>query len=281
MMSGFKPPLLIALSLIAALVSLTSCSTGPAGPKPGTPEFYWQAAKDNFAKKNYTKTTEHLAEVVGSDSEALRLAAPMALVLNAGLASGYAQLAEDYETGAKTNTFKPMPLRKVGSDYLKQAERRAIAFAEAYMKFKSNQDATVTLDFAYPGADMSEIHELKKIVAGSLPDDSTRAAVESKMLEQSVALSACAAVGAFNDPAKAQAVYQAGNVQVPKDVFLLAMANNLYEEARLFTREKLSLPERLELFASEAVGALKQVKTPSKESKDLQAKLDKLSKTGK
>jgi hypothetical protein len=279
-MSGFKPSIPIAVPLLVALIVLAACSTAPRGPQAGTPGFYWQAAKESFAKRDYMNAADHLGRVLTSDKELAKLAAPMRLVLNAGLANAYAELAMDYDAGAKANVFKPMPLRKVSSDYLKLAESRALAFVETYREFKTNQDAAVTLDFAYPSADMAEIQEIKKIVAGSLPDERVRAAVERKLVEKAIAMAACAAVGAPKDTAKGQAVFQAGNVQAPREVFTLAMANNLHDQARLFVRDKLNIPQRVELFADEAAGALKQVKE-SKETKSLSAKLDKLRKDSK
>ncbi len=122
---------------------------------------------------------------------------------------------------------------------------------------------------------MTDPREMKKILAGSLPDEAVQAAFERKTLEKSIALAVCAAVGAANDPAKGQAAFQAGSPQVPREVFLFAMANNLYDLAQLFGRKKLDLPQRVEFFVGEAKDALKQIKE-SKDTKALSAKLDKL-----
>jgi hypothetical protein len=275
-MPGLRTRILLAVPLPIALIGLTACSSAPSGPQPGTPAFYWQAAKETFANKDYLKTADHLRQVVQSDSEFAKPAQAMRLVLAAGLAKGYIDLATTYENAAKANIFKPMPLRKVSSDYLKLAETRALDFGETFPKFAAaSQDANIVLEFGFPGADMTEPRELKKILAGNLPDEPTQAIFERKTLEKSIALSACAAVGAANDTAKAQAAFQAGSPQVPREVFLLAMANNLYDLAQLFGRKKLDLPQRVEFFAGQAKDTLKQVKE-SKDAKALSAKLDKL-----
>lgn len=275
-MLGLRTRVLLAIPLPIVLIGLTACSSAPSGPQPGTPGFYWQAAKETFANKDYMKTTDQLRQVVNGDSEFAKPAQVMRLVLSAGLAKGYADLATTYENGAKANVFKPMPLRKVASDYLKLAETRALDFGETFPKFEAGSpDANVVLEFGYPGADVNDPRELKKILSGALPDEADQAIVERKMLEKSVTLAVCGAVGASGDPAKAKAAFQAGRAQVPREVFLLAMANDLYDLAQLFGVKKLDLPRRVEFFAGEAKDALKQVKE-SKDTKALSAKLDKL-----
>ena len=275
-MFGLKTRVLFAITLPIILIGLTGCSSAPSGPQPGTPGFYWQAAKETFASKDYLKTADQLRQAVSGDSEFGKPAQVMRLVLSAGLAKGYADLATSYENAAKANIFKPMPLRKVSSDYLKLAETRALDFGETFPKFESgSQDANVVLEFGYPGADVNDPRELKKILSGALPDEAGQAIVERKMLEKSVALAVCGAVGAAGDPAKAQAAFQAGRAQVPREVFLLAMANDLYDIAQLFGVKKLDLPQRVEFFVGQARDALKQVKE-SKDTKALSPKLDKL-----
>lgn len=281
-MPGSKTHHLLAVPLVIALLVLAACSTAPPGPKAGTPAFFWQAAKETWAAKDYMKTLDHLAQVARTENEFTNNALAMRLVVNAGLVRAYMDLAENYETGARANVFKPMPLRKVSSDYMKQAELRALDFGETYLKFAKAAagQASIKLDFAFPAADMTEIREIKKIVAGSLPDEATMATVERRKIQQSLALSVAAAAGAPNDIAKAQAAFASGSAEVPRETFVMAMANNLYDQATLFSRKKLDNPQRVELFVNEAKDALKAVKE-SKETKSLVAKLDKLLKESK
>lgn len=281
-MPGSKTYHLLAVPLVIALLVLAACSTAPPGPKAGTPAFFWQAAKETWAAKDYMKTLDHLAQVARTENEFTNNALAMRLVVNAGLVRAYMDLAENYETGARANVFKPMPLRKVSSDYMKQAELRALDFGETYLKFAKAAagQANIKLDFAFPAADMTEIRETKKIVAGSLPDEATMATVERRKILQSLALSVASAVGAPNDIAKAQAAFAGGSAEVPRETFVMAMANNLYDQATLFSRKKLDNPQRVELFVNEAKDALKTVKE-SKETKSLLAKLDKLLKESK
>ena len=280
-MLGLRTRVLLAIPLPIVLIGLTACSTAPTGPQPGTPAFFWQAAKETFANKDYMKTADHLRQVVKSDSEFAKPARVMRLVLSVGLAKGYVDLATAYESGGKANTLKPMPLRKVASSYLKLAETRALDFGETFPAFKSGSpDPNVVLEFGYPGADVNDPLEMKKILTGILPDEPVQAIFERKMLEKSVALAVCQAVGAAKDPAKAQAAFQGGRAEVPREVFFLAMANDLYDLAQLFGSRKLDLPQRVEFFAGAGIDALKQVKE-SNDTKALSATLDKMVKDSK
>ncbi|MCL4850996.1 MAG: hypothetical protein KJZ78_06390, partial [Bryobacteraceae bacterium] len=56
--------LLIVIASAAAL--LISCSSGPAPLKPGTPGFYWAAAKEAYRTGNYVRTSENLARITAS-----------------------------------------------------------------------------------------------------------------------------------------------------------------------------------------------------------------------
>jgi hypothetical protein len=276
-MPGTKTRILLTALLMAALFGLTACSTAPSGPQPGTAAFYWQAAKETFAARDYLKAADHLARLTQTEGEFTARALPWRLVLIGALSKAYIDLGDDFDMGGKVNIFKPMPLRRVMSDYRTLAERRAVEFGEAFMQFEKGlkDQQTVALEFPFPTSDVAEIQELKKIMGGNLLPDATMAVVDRKMIERAVTQAACAAVGAAGDTAKAQALFQAGPVQVPREVFLLAMAVNLHDQARLFVRTKLDKPDRLKLFANEALDALKPLKE-NKQTKDLTAKIQKL-----
>jgi hypothetical protein len=281
-MPGTKTRILLTALLMIALFGFTSCSTAPRGPQPGTPAFYWQAATETFAARDYLKTVEHLGRLTRTESEFTSRALPWRLVLTAGLAKAYGDLADEFDSGAKANIFKPMPLRRVMSDYRTLAEGRAMEFGEAFIQFEKalKDQQTVALDFTFPTSDVAEIQDLKKIRAGSLLPDATMAVIDRKTIERSVTQVACAAVGAPGDSAKAQMLFQATPVQAPREVFILAMAGNLYDQARLFVRTKLDKPDRMKLFAGEAYDALKLLKE-NKQTKDLTAKFQKLVKDAK
>src|SRR5271165_5999704 len=104
------PSLLAAVILIA--LAATSCSTGPQPPKPGTPGFSWAAAKESYRAGDYPKTDTNLVEVIRTDNEYAARARAWDMVISAGLAQGFSQLAESYEAGGRANRTNPMPFHK-------------------------------------------------------------------------------------------------------------------------------------------------------------------------
>src|SRR5206468_12504255 len=117
-----------------ATIILISCS-GDSGPQPGTPGFFWAAAKQTFAVGDYQKTLDHLDKVVSSENEFTPKARPMLLVLTSGMARGYGELADRFETGARANKADPGGFRKNMNTYRGQASRLALRFAEVFGDF--------------------------------------------------------------------------------------------------------------------------------------------------
>ncbi len=249
-------PLLPCVSLALAL---TSCSTGSNKAKPGTPGFYWQAAGETFATRDYLKTTEHLRRVVRTDNEFTGRAQPWHLVVSAGLAKAYIDLADDFRQGLKTYQTPPAGLRKLMSDYRLTAETRTLEFAETFIAFmKTPKTDTIVLDFPFPTAtSTAEIAERKRIQGGLQPAGDVLPGVERRMVERSVAAMAAAAVGSPGDEAKAQTLFQGGKAQVSREVFLQAMVKALYDQTELFSRELMNKPDRLEVLANQGLAALK------------------------
>jgi hypothetical protein len=245
---------------IAALVLLPlgSCSTAPKKPKQGTPAFYWQAAVETLAKRDYLKTTEHLRRVIRSDNEYTQRAIPFRLAVSAGIAEAYLDLANEIHKGVKASKQPPAALRKSLMDHRLMAETRALEFTETLIAFnKAPKQDPVVLEFAFPPLGPSEPKELAQIQGGALPSPEVMALVAQRMVERGVPRAIQAAVGAPDDPAKARAAFQGGKAQVPREVFLRAMLQTLYKECGLFGRTALNKPDRLYIFATQGLEALK------------------------
>jgi hypothetical protein len=261
--------------LAAICLFSTCCSTGPAPPKPGTPAFYWNAAKTAYAAGDYQKTSEDLENVARTENEYTNRALAWNLVLMSGLVNGNMRIADSFEYGAKANRANPTPFRRQMTTYRTYAAQTAPHFAEAFAAFmKGNKDPKVALDFAFPAGNASPPTDLDKVAKGEwLPDaameDAARLAVSSAVVK-----AACAAAGAPEDKAKAEAVFAARPVQVPRETFLLAMANALFDQSQLYSREKLDQPPRMQVFINQAQDTLKQLP----ESKDTKALAEKIQK---
>ena len=246
--------------MLCCFLILTSC--GPSGPAPGTPAFYWQAAKDTFAAHDYLKTADHLERITRTDNEFTQRALPFDLVVTAGLANAYMDLAGLFDSGIKATNGANPALFKARMNYQTLAERRVLEFLQVYLKFeKSAQEPNITLEFGYPGTSMVEPQGMTRIKKdGAILGEAMMVALERRMIEQAIANSACEAVGAPGDPAKAQSLLKSGDAQVPREVFVFSMADHLYDQALLFERTKMDKSDRLKILGDKALAAIKSIK---------------------
>src|SRR5690242_668808 len=99
----------IALTAMGASLLAAGCSSGPKPPQPGTPAFYWDAAKSTYSAGDFLKTSEHLSAITKGDSEFAPRAQAAAMVISAGIANAYAELADTYDIGARVNRANPTP----------------------------------------------------------------------------------------------------------------------------------------------------------------------------
>ncbi len=259
----------------SGLMMMMSCSTGSDSVKVGTPAYYWSGAKEAYAAGDYAKTTEHLENLARTQNEFTARAMPWELILTAGMARGYMELADNFEFGAKANRANAAAFRRQTTAFRTYANTLALQFAHTYQEFQKNKDPQVPLDFPFPTGSPISSPQLTKIGSGEILSPAIVDDVRRAHLQTSVLLEACRAAGAPDDVAKSQEIFKTSPAQVPREVFLLAMADSLHEQAKLYTRAKLDQPNRVEFFATQSLEALKQVP----ESKATKALADKIQKT--
>ncbi len=259
---------------IAVCLTVIGCGGGgPAAPLKGTPPFYWQAAKETFVVADYNKTRDHLEQLCKTSNEFTGKAQPWLLVLNGGLATGYMELADSYESGARANRANPTPFRRLVSRYRTNANSLALPFAEAFDKFQAgNKDASIPFAFPVPTGNAAEIGSVVRAAKGMLLPDSEIETAEMAALKRAVLLATCKAAGAKGDVAKTQELFKDPNPQVPRAAFLLYMASELYDFSQIYVPQKLDNPERIKMFCNRAVTALKGVPA-GKDSKELDKKI--------
>jgi hypothetical protein len=258
--------------LVAGAAGLTfSCSTSTA-PQPGTPAYFWAAAKETFAANDYAKTSEHLDKILASDNEYTARARPWALILISGTARGYMDLADNFEYGVKAKKADPGGFRKCISNSRSTAGRLGLQFAEAFMRFQKGKDDPIVLGFNFPSGSAAAVPEFARASIGQplLPTEIESA--QRHAIERGILLQTCAAVGAPDDTAKALDLFKSGNAQVSRTTFLAGMADSLYDQAQLYGPRKLDDPEKLKIFSNLAMSALKDV-PETKQTKELSAKL--------
>jgi len=263
--------------LLLSCFVLISCS-GSSGPEPGTPAFYWAAAKDTFGTMDYVKTVEHLEKLTASDNDYTARARPWLLVMTSGMAHGYMDLAENFEAGARANKSNPTDFRRHMNTYREQADHLAVEFAEVFGKFQQGKDDPVPIAYAFPTGSAAPVMELTKAATGILLTPTEIDNGEKRAIARGVLLQACVAAGAPDDVAKTENLLKAGTLQVARAAFVTAMAGTLFDESKLYGMRGLDNPERVKVFCNRALDALKTV-PETKETKDLSTKIAKSLKT--
>jgi hypothetical protein len=254
-------------------LTLISCSSAPSGPEKGTPAFYWQAAKETFATGDNMKALEHLDKLIG-DKDYGAKALPWALVLASGMASGYSDLADQYEMGARTNKADPTWFRRHVGEYRTAAKQLALQFADRFAKFGQSQGDTVALAFGYPKGSSAQSAQLTKVASGmTLPQADVDLAM-SHTVQRGILMAACRAAGAPDDTAKGESVLKDAEARVPRPAFSMAMAESLYRLSQIYVPSKADEPEKLRIFCERADEALKSV-PDSKDKKELAEKIEK------
>ncbi len=258
-------------ALVSANLILFSCSTSNA-PQPGTPAFYWSAAKETYNAGDYQKTIENLGNILSGQNEYVARAQPWMLVLTSGMSKGYMDLGDAFEGGAKMNRSQTTAFHRQVNLYRGSASRLALQFAETFGTFQS-KDEYITLAFPYPTGSPTEVVLLTKIANGVLPPTPEIETAQKRAIERAVLLATCRAAGAQDDPAKAQDLLKTGDAKIPRATFIQAMATALFEESQLYIRSKMDDPEKMKIFCSRAQDALKQLPA-SKETDDLNKKIE-------
>ena len=263
----------IAMATLGMLAVGTSCSSGPQPPQPGTPPFYWAAARETYRAGDFVKTSENLQRILTSENEFAARARAWDAVISSGLAQGYIELADTWELGARANRPNPTPFRKQVIALRSLASAAAIQFAEDVHKIVAqDKDPNILLAFAYPAGAAAQPAGLKRVGGGILVQDSERDLLQTAMMQRGVLLSVADAVGSPDDAAAAQEKLKTGEFRVPRDAFLLAAAKSLQEHSEVFTGNKLDQPARLKLVSQEAVNALGAI-PQSKETKAVNDKI--------
>jgi len=264
-------------TLVFACFVLISCSTDNA-PQPGTPAFYWAAAKETFAGGDYLKTITHLEELNAHDSEFTSRARSWLLVMTSGMARGYMDLADSFEAGAKANRANPTDFRRRTNTYRGEANRLALEFVEVFDKFQKGKDDPVPMNFPLPPGNTAPVMQLSRAATGMILPPAAVDASEKQSLERGMLLAACAAAGAPEDLAKTQELLKPGTFQVPRATFVMAMANTLFDESQLYSIRKIADPGKMKIFCNRALDALKTV-PETKQTKELATKINKSLKT--
>ena len=264
----------ISFCALALILALASCATGPAPPAPGTPAWYWQAAEETYAAGDLAKASEHLESLAKPGSEYADRAMPWRMVITGGTASGYAKVADGYDYGAKANRTSASMFRQYMNEFRNRSDKQTLQFAEIFLGFrKVGGEGDIPIVFGYPSGSALPVSEITKAGQGIVLSESELATAERRSIEREVLMTACLAVGAEDDTAKAQGIFAGENVTIPRDAFLLAMTSKLHALSDVYAAKKLNRPDRVKQLAEIALEAAQSL-PESDESKDLIKKIE-------
>lgn len=271
------------LLAVVGLLVLAGCSSAPAPPQPGSPAFLWGAAKSSYQAGDFLKASDNLANLSKSENEFAARALPWSMVITAGIAKGYIDLAENFDAGARANRANPMPFRRQAVLFRGYASNAALQTAESLHKFLTTpavKAPAVGLDFPYPAGSPNEPVQLQRVAKGMLFPEAEIESLQKAMMQRGVIQATAALTGSGEDAAAAAALFAKGNVQVKTEAYLLGLAKTMVDQADLFGPKQLDQPNRAKVLLGEAEEALKLV-PESKQTKDLAAKIAKIRKAFK
>lgn len=262
----------------AVIVAFTGggCSTskGPAPPKPGTPPFFWAAAKTAWQKGDFQATMKNLMSIIATENEFTRRAQVWQLVLDAGMARGEMEWADILDEGRPAAKAREIDFRKLASDARALAGQSAMRFADTGHKLlPALSEDEILLPFTMPDANRNRPVEVERIIKGILPMPAEVERLHGLMVRRGVALSVIAAADPSGDFEKARALLSQPEPKVKRTDFLMYLATQFTEISQLFAPKKLDRAARVKLFLDEAKEALAAV-PPSPERTKLQKKIE-------
>jgi hypothetical protein len=265
-----------AVLALTALLLLSLCACSSSGPKPvqpGTPQFFWGAARETFRNGDYTKTSENLQNILRSDNEFRLKAYPWALMMTSGMAQGYMDYAEHQDLGAISNRNNPAGFRREASVARNAASTLSIQFAETFRKFRTEvKDVELGIPFDFPSGSLAEPPAADKIAKGMVLQPSELESIRSALIKRGVLNSLCSLMGTPKDSAKALDLFKKPEPKLSREAVMTASANMLWDMAQLFGPKQLDSPQKVKALSDEAMQALNAA-PQSKQSKELATKI--------
>ena len=265
--------------LVAVTLFLAACQSGKQTIQPGTPAFFWSSAKQAYSTGDYPRAAEQFGKLTQSDNEYRDRAQTALVLLSSGMVKGYLEVADAYVAGGRMNPNNRTAFHKRASTARSHAKSALMQLIEATHVFTDRAKAeTVEVDLGYPTGTLAELPALLKVMKGVLPPDSEAESSQIAAIQKGVLATVCSAGGAKDDSAKAAEVFKQPPVKLARGTVMFAVGEALVDHSRLFGPKELDEPLRLKMLLTEAQEAL-ALSPPSKERKELEAKIQKGLKT--
>lgn len=264
--------------ILLSVVLLASCAKGPAPIQAGSPAFFWGAAQSAYASADYVKTNDNLGQLTNSENEFTARARVWQMVVSAGLARGYNDLADAYEQGRKFTRKDQAPFREQVRLSRGSASQAALLCGETFRRFlDADKNEKIVIAFEFPKA-VEEPPQLARLGKGLLATGVEADTMQAALLQRGVRAVAAAVAGTPDDFVKAADGFKSGTL--PRADFLAGMAAALYDQSTFFGPKKLDEPQRMKAFCILAQTALGQA-PQTRQNKELQKKIQKALGPGK
>ncbi len=257
--------------MVLVLLALIACSGGgSSGPQMGTPEWYWQAARENFDKSDFKKTQEHLERVVDSDNALRQQAAVWRTVVLAGLVRGYKELGDVYAEVARKQPPRASQVQNSIQQYRRDARQYAIELTESMATVRKliGDADKVSLDFAFPTGSPTPSAVLASLKSGQTPPETQLMDAERETLQWGMILQTADTAGAKNEANRARAMFENRPVEVSRTDFFLSMGESMYAFSDLFGQKSLNEPKIRKVMLQVALDCL----APALEAQDAKLK---------
>lgn len=232
----------VAAAVIAALA--LACSGGPTGPAQGSPEWYLQAAGENYALRDYGKTVEQLKEAMKGEGEVRAKALLWRAVVTGGLARGYNELTNSFADGVEANDMRTDEFQNPINDYRRRTRINAIEFSESAGDLQKLIDSseTIAFDFPLPDGNGSQSPQLASVRDGNAVPPGQMAAMENQTLERGIFTVTSILTGGTEFSAL-QSEAGAGGIQAAKHEMGFGVARLLLDVSVMFDRDGINDPK--------------------------------------
>jgi len=252
----------VPVAAVVAAFTGGGCGTskGPAPPKPGTPPFFWAAARTAYQKGDFQAAMKNLMSIIATENEYTRRAQIWQLVLDAGMARGEMEWADILDEGRPAAKAREIDFRRLANEARALAGQSAMRFADTGHKLMpALTEDEIMLPFTMPDANRDRPVEVERIVKGILPMPAEVDRLHNLMVRRGVVLSVIAAADPAGDFEKARALLSRPEPKVKREDFLLYLASQYTELSQLFAPKKLDRAARMKLFLDKGKEALAAV----------------------
>jgi len=232
--------------LVLAAITLSSCSSGPQRSAVDRWSPRWHEAEQLLAEGRIDETLQQIQALLDAEEPHKTKAAAWKMLVLAGKARGYFELAEAYLAGAEENPAQFSDFRRAVSKY--RSHSRAASLALAQMATDAERHFgrvdTIPLNFPLPPGSTSPSPIIGSIRVGRLAPESQLQAAEQYTLRRAVVLTVCEAGRATSEAEGLEEVLETQPAAITKPRLLAVVGKVLYQQADLFAKDHLDDSEK-------------------------------------